>query len=149
MNNRLIHTLEGLSAAVGAAICLYGAWTFAVQQSAFPREPWDAALWPLPGLVLLQWSLLGVAVLVGVLMGRPGALTMAWAACGALVALVVLGAFSIGSTVLLALVFLIAAVLTAGLRRARNLFRDVGVLMLGTLVNFALFALLILLERLT
>lgn len=149
MNNRLIYTLEGLSAAIGAAICLYGAWIFAVQQSVLSGELWDAALWPLPGLVLLQWGLLGAAVLVGVLAGRPGTLTIAWAACGALVALAVLGAFSIGPTVLLALIFLLAAVLASSLRRARNLFRDVGVLILGTLVNFALFALLILLERLT
>jgi hypothetical protein len=139
-----------LSAAIGAVICLVGAYTVAVAQASVrtPGNPVWLSIWPLPGLALLEWSVLGMVALVGVVWGRPGTLTLAWVACGALAALVILGAASIGLTVLLALVFLTVAALLASMRRERNLFRDAGSFLLGTLVNFALFALLILLEYL-
>jgi hypothetical protein len=44
---------------------------------------------------------------------------------------------------------LTAAVAMASVRRGRNLFGDAGIFLLGTLANFALFALLLLLENVT
>lgn len=140
--------LERLSAAIGALICLVGAFMVATEQASIRTvEPDWFSIWPLPGLVLAEWGLLGLIVLLGILVGKPWTIALAWAACGALVALVVLGAFSIGPTVLLALVFLTAAALMASLRQARDLFRDTGSLLLGTLANFAILALLVLMEN--
>lgn len=138
-------------AAVGAAVCLVGAYLVAAEQSyrAMPGEPVWVSLWPLPGLVLAEWGLLGILGFAGILVGRPTTLTMAWGACGALVALIVLGAFSIGPSVLIALVFLTASALVASLRRMRNLLGDAGIFMLGVLFNFTLFVILILVQNLS
>ncbi|MCC6168588.1 MAG: hypothetical protein IT329_15310 [Caldilineaceae bacterium] len=148
----MISILERVAAVLGALVCLVGAALVAAEQASIGGTPGAAdwlSLWPLPGLALLEWGLLGLAVFVGVLSGRPALLTLAWAACGALAALVILGAFSIGPAVLLALIFLTAAVVMASVRRERNLFGDAGIFLLGTLANFALFALLLLLENIT
>lgn len=136
---------------MGAGICLVSAYTVAVAQASMgtPGEPVWLSIWPLPGLALLEWGLLGIAGFVGVLLGKPATLTLAWVADGALAALVILGAFSIGTMVLLALAFLTTAALLASVRRERNLFRDAGSFLLGTLANFTLFTLLILMENLT
>lgn len=147
----MIPILERVSAVLGALVCLVGAALVAAEQASLGTSgaaDW-LSLWPLPGLALLEWGLLGIAALIGVLSGRPALLTLAWVACGALATLVILGAFSIGPTVLLALILLTAAVLAASARRTRNLFGDAGIFLLGTLANFALFALLLLLENIT
>jgi hypothetical protein len=138
-------------AAVGAAVCLVGAYLVAAEQSytAIPGESMWVSLWPLPGLVLAEWGLLGILGFVGILLGRPSTVTFAWGVCGALVALVVLGAFSIGPSALIALVFLTASALVASLRRTRNLLGDAGILMLGVLFNFSLFVILILVQKLS
>ncbi len=77
----------------------------------------DERIWPLPALVLIEWALLGIACLVGVVeSARSGSrrwLAVGWAACGALLPMAILGGFSIGEMVCLTMLPLFGAILIA------------------------------------
>jgi hypothetical protein len=85
-------TLEWLLAAVAVLAC------FAIPVlilSSPGNRPGEIRLWPLPGLILLEIALLGLAGFAGIAgVFRPPALrgaSAAWVACGALAALGVIG----------------------------------------------------------
>lgn len=98
--------------------------------------------WPLPGLVLMDWAILGVGGFLAAYLGTkplPGFWARAaWFVAGALFPLMALGALSIGPFVLLSMAFLSAsAILVAIHKRMKG--RDVFVnFALGALVNLAL-----------
>jgi hypothetical protein len=131
-------TLEWILASIGAVICLIGATAIAGQQQQMniPGE----SLWPLPGLVLAEWMLLGIVGFAGVASGRPNSLLVAWSACGGLIALMIMGAFSIGPLVLASAAPLGGAALIASLRRRHDVLRSLGFLVAGSLVNATLLA---------
>ena len=109
--NRILQLIFG---AAGLAISLAGALLVGAEQLSFT----GSTIWPLPGLVLLDWAGLGVAGFLGLLSeGNPKApyyLNIIWFVIGAQMPLVVLGAFSIGAMVLLSLIaFLVAALLAS------------------------------------
>jgi hypothetical protein len=82
-----------------------------------------SGLWPFPGLYLIEVVALASVVFVAVLVERPRAFAVAWIAVGAMSALAILGALTIGPFIGIALVLLVPATLladaglTSGLRR--------------------------------
>src|SRR4030042_1984916 len=104
--------LQWIFGAAGLGISLAGALLVGAERLSFT----GSTIWPLPGLVLLDWAGLGVAGLLGLLSEgnpkHPYNLNIIWFVIGAQMPLVVLGAFSIGAMVLLSLIaFLVAALL--------------------------------------
>ncbi len=81
---------------VGGILCVIGAiWTY-VSQVQFGASP----MWPLPGLVLLEWAILGIVGFAAayITFGKNVVIWQqaTWAISGAFIPLIVLGALSIG-----------------------------------------------------
>lgn len=144
---------EWLAACAGTTISIAMAvFTAESQVEAFgpgvsPRE----ALWPLPGLALLDWVALGLLGFVAVALSNIHQAwiwnKVTWAVCGALLVLMIVGAFSIGPYVMLAaLCFGIAAAL-AWAREKPHIAADALALGLGVFVNFLLLFVFILFGR--
>ena len=115
-------------------------------------NPPGFSLWPLPGLLLIQVSLLGVVGFLGIAL-EPQKLStrwgiLIWVVCGVLVGLSILGEVSISVIVLLgapALAFGGAAIL-ADIRRERKILPDLGILVASVIASFGLFYLMALLR---
>jgi hypothetical protein len=105
------------------------------------------SLWPLPGLILLEWALLSVIGFASTYLVVRGArgkwLRGSWFISGAFIPLIILRALSIGPFVLLAfLLFVISTIILTVQRRLQWLL-SFGLLMLGSLVNLGLLILII------
>ena len=87
-------------------------------------------MWPLPAGYLLEITLLGVGGLVSVSANRTSSPPLwgnvTWAIGGVFLSLAVLGAWSIGPSVVPALLALVAAAILAGVRRRQKVFTQVG-----------------------
>ena len=128
-------------AALSAAISLGGGIGFAAQQAGLASAPGES-IWPLPGLVLLEWAAFGVIGLMGILLAEnPHALSWlsaSWFVLGAFLPLVILGALSIGPYVLLSLIaLLIATLLTSWQLKISSLPR-LKFLLIGMIANLGL-----------
>lgn len=132
--------VEWTLASIGAAVCIGAASVIWGSQASaiLPGQ----TLWPLPGIYLVEISLLGVVGLVSVISNRPsespswGAVT--WAIAGALLAFVVLGALSIGPLLLPALAaFWIAAIL-GDIRRGQSIIRHLGFFVIAGVIQAGL-----------
>lgn len=138
-----------LLAFVGALIAVSGSLLVLIDQAQMPGTP----VWPLPALVLIDWAILGVLGFLGVYFGKKTSPTCwqktVWFATGALIPLVILGAFSIGLFVLVSLLFfLISAILITIQEKLR--WRDnLGLLMVGAVCNLGLLLLFIALGNLS
>ena len=136
-------TVEWLIAALAAAACFALPIVILASQG-------ESALWPLPGLVLLEIALLGLAGFAAIAGVFPQALrgpAAAWVACGSLGALGLIGWFGV-SVVFFALVPSVLFGLAAGLatqRRGRGWRDGLTTLVLSagvnTVVLFVLFSL--------
>lgn len=100
------------------------------------------SIWPLPGLVLIDWAILGVAGFLTAYLGTkplPGFwASAAWFVVGALIPLLALGALSIGPFVLICLAFLSASAVLMTIHqrlKGRDIFLN---FVLGALVNLGL-----------
>lgn len=141
-------------AALGAAVSLAGAVGFAAQQGSLGSAPGES-IWPLPGLVLLDWAVFGAVGFIGVLLaeegvvpqGHPSRFGASWFAIGALLPLVVLGALSIGPYVFLSLVTLLIATLLASVQLKLNLLPHIKWLLIGMVANLVLLLGMILLGQ--
>jgi hypothetical protein len=89
-----------------------------------------ARVWPFPGLYLVEVVALAFAVLVVVLAQRPRAFVVAWAALGALTALTLLGAMTVGPFIGVSLLALIPATVLANLDKSTR-WRHVSAFGLG------------------
>ena len=113
---------EWLLAAIGAAVGVTGTGVSWQSQVLFGPGTHP---WPLPGLVLLEWALFGLAGLAVVAIdseGRPkhwGLVT--WGVIGGLVPLMVLGVFSIGVFVLPIVLSFSGAAILSDRRRGRSM----------------------------
>ncbi len=141
--------LIALSAAfIGAIICLVGSLAFYVSQIQFSGP---SQLWPLPGMVLLWWALLGVfgfiAVYLAVRQTFTGWLHASIFLTGAFLPLVILGAFSIGIFVLIGFLFFLVSMLILALRKRAKLLESFGLFILGAICNLGLLYLMITLGR--
>jgi len=133
----------------GAIVSLGGALSIYSSQAPIAETP----LWPLPGFVLLDWALLG---LIGFL---PAYLSfrhlsskwrlVAWFITGALIPLIVLGALSIGSIVLISFLFFVISTIILSIRKKAKWLESIGILMLGAICNLGLLLIIITLGNLS
>lgn len=104
-------------------------------------------LWPLPGLILVDWALLGAigfAATYLVVRGARGKwLRGGWFISGAFIPLIILGAFSIGPFVLLAFLLYVISTIILTVQRKSQWLLSFGLLMLGSFINLGLLMLII------
>ena len=133
--------------ALGAGIALVGALGIGASQ---PNAP-DASIWPMPGLVLLEWAVLGLLGFVGFIAEaswkRIFNLTVTWYVVGALIPMMVIGAFTIGPLVLMTLLAFLVAALLASAQAKGNWLIYFRTLLIGAISNLVLLYLFILLGR--
>ncbi len=144
---------EWVAAFAGVIICIVAALVITESQleTFDPRLSPLEALWPMPALVLIDSVALGLIGFVSVALGNLAQVwiwnQLTWAVCGALVVLMIAGAFSIGRFVMLAaLCFGIAGAL-AWARDKPHVGADLAALALGGLGNFVLLFVFILFGR--
>ena len=128
---------------IGEIVSVGGAVYVLLSEMSITGEP----VWPLPGLVLLDWALLGAAgFLIPFFSFKKQSgkwLQAFWFCTGGFLPLILLGAFSIAPLVLIALTsFLISTVLLS-LRRKSKWLQSLGFLMLGAICNLGLLLLFI------
>jgi hypothetical protein len=129
-------------AAIGATLCIGGAMAFGQGQS---------TLWPMPALALIDMALLGLIGLLAIAVD-DGAHTLrwgivTWAVIGGLIALMLVGAWTIGPLLLIAVLAFATAAILADTRRNRKILSDVGVLIIGAASNAVMLFLFIIATR--
>ena len=137
----ILRLARWIFAALSAAISLGGGIGFAAQQAALASVPGES-IWPLPGLVLLEWAALGMVGLMGILLvenphTQPW-LNASWFVLGAFLPLVILGALSIGPYVFLSLVALLIAVLLTSWQLKISQVSRIKFLLVGAVANLGL-----------
>jgi hypothetical protein len=146
----VLRLIRWILAALSAAIALGGGIGFAAQQAGLASAPGES-IWPLPGLVLLEWAAFGAVGFMGILLAEnPSNLSWFSASCfviGAFLPLVVLGAFSIGPFVLLSLVALLIAAVLTSLQLKISLLPRLKYLLIGIVANLGLLLGVILLAQ--
>lgn len=112
-------TIERVLAIVGAAVSV-GSTIALWQNQSMP----GVSLWPFPALVLLEIGILGLAGLVAVALDSKGYSLgwglLTWGVTGGLLAVMLLGVFSIGPMVFPAVLAFCGAALSADWRRGRR-----------------------------
>lgn len=143
----LSRIIQWILGALGAGIALAGALGIGASQLGFP----GASIWPMPGLVLLDWVMLGLLGFVGMIAEgswkRTFNLVDTWFVVGALIPLMVIGAFSIGPLVLLTLLAFFLAALLASTQAKVSWLKYFKALLIGAVANLALLYLFITLGR--
>jgi hypothetical protein len=128
-------------AALSAAIALGGGIGFAAQQASWASAPGES-IWPLPGLVLLEWAALGVIGFMGILLAEnPHDLAWfggSWFVIGAFLPLMILGALSIGPFVFISLVTLLIAAVLTSVQLKISLLPRLKFLLIGIVANLGL-----------
>lgn len=137
-----------VSAGLGLVICVLGAAIIAGSQA----MPVEESIFPLPGLILIDWAVIGVLGFIsGIVAFDPHYQRLGravWIVVGALLPLMVLGALSIGPLVLASMLcFLVSAILVAVNNRT-GLLTNLGYLFVGVIVNLVIILGLILLASL-
>jgi hypothetical protein len=133
----------------GAIASILGAFITYSSQARIP----EATLWPLPGLILLYWSLLGIIGLLitylSVKQNHVIWLKAAWFITGTFIPLIILGTFSIGLGVLIVeLLFLIATIILTIRQRAKWL-ECFGLWILGAICSLLILLVMITLGNLS
>ncbi|MGE5222816.1 MAG: hypothetical protein ACM3PY_10270 [Omnitrophica WOR_2 bacterium] len=143
----IVRVLEWVFAAAGAMISMYFASSVFVSQAQFNQAPGES-MWPLPGLVLVEWALLGLVGFLAIALSKPDHPARwnlaGWVICGALITMGIISAFSIGPIVLTAaLLFFFADILLTYSQKIHVL-QGFGTLLIGLVGNGAiLFVLLV------
>jgi len=133
----------------GAIISVLGAFTTYSSQAQIPATQ----LWPLPGLILLYWALLGLIGLLSAYLNFRQIhviwLKVTWIITGTFIPLIILGAFSIGLGVLIVeFLFLISVIIMTVRQRAKWL-ESFGLLILGAFCSLVLLLIMITLGNLS
>jgi hypothetical protein len=128
---------------LGAFVSFLGAILTFSSQAQTPT----ASLWPLPGLVLLDWVLLGsIGFFTALFSFRHGSTTwvsVAWFITGTFIPLIILGAFSIGLAVLVAFLLFVVSTVIFAVRQRTKWLTSFGLLMLGSICNLGVLMLMI------
>jgi len=136
-------------AGIGTLIALQGSWGVFTEQAQIQ----GSRIWPLPGLVLLDWAGLAILGFLGVLLSNKpyGAawLYANWFIVGALMPLVILGAFSIGLYVLISLLFILASSVIITIQKKSKWLMHLGLVMVGFICNLGLLLLFIAISNLS
>ncbi len=123
---------------VGGILCVIGTiWTYTTQVQAGATT-----LWPLPGLVLVDWALLGIiGFFAAFIIFRENLVIwqqVIWAISGAFIPLIILGAGSIGPFVLIEFGLFMVCSLFLSVQRQPKWLENFGALMLGAIINLGL-----------
>lgn len=103
-----------------AGITMWLVWSYLNSARYAPAGFLPPSLWPLPGVYLIEVVALAAVVLLSVVAARYyNSCSMAWLALGALSAMMLLGAMSIGPYIALVLLSLIPASVLAAERSPR------------------------------
>lgn len=140
----------GLAAAlIGAIISIAGAGGVYLSQV----SPGMAPLWPLPGFVLLDWALVGIIDFIAAYyVFRWSSINWqqaTWAFTGALIPLIILGAFSIGPLVLITFILFVVSIVLFALSKKPKWLASIGALALGIIINLGFLLLVITLANRT
>lgn len=130
---------------IAGLVSILGATAVYVSQARESASP----LWPLPGLVLLLWALIGLIGSLAIYLTVKGSSIKwqrsTWFISGMFIPLIVLGAFSIGPLVFIGFsLFTFSTVLLAFRRRTQWLI-SIGLFVLGAALNLVLLLVVILL----
>jgi len=121
--------------ALGLASCgsvIAGFLMLRVARTLHRPADWPAAtIWPFPGLYLVEVVALAFVPFLAVLAGGSRAFFAAWMAMGALSALALLGAMTIGSFIAVSVLALAPATLLGEQTIARRVGRDAAAFVLG------------------
>jgi hypothetical protein len=131
---------------LGAIVSFLGAvaiYSSAAQVSGTP-------LWPLPGLVLVDWMLIGaisfIATFFSLRKKSAGWLKLIWFMTGTFIPVIVLGAFTIGVLVLIAFFFMVISTFIIAIRQESKWLTSFGYLMLGSIINLGILAVILFLS---
>jgi hypothetical protein len=135
--------------AIGALAAIAGAVLIGFSQA----QAGGSTVWPLPGLVLLDWAILGAA---GACIAFLTAQSMSvkwvnayWLITGAFIPLIILGILSIGLYVLITYVLYLISAIILSVRRHPKWLNCFGIFMLGVLGNLGILLLFISLGNLS
>ena len=127
----------------GAIISVWGALVTYLSQAQIP----EASLWPLPGLILINWVMLGLVGFIAAYFcfrqASAKGLHLAWFITGTFIPLIILGAFSIGAGVLIAFLLFVVSTIILTIRQRGRLLASFGLLMLGSVCNLGILLILI------
>ncbi len=129
--------------AIGSLAAIAGAVLVGLSQI----QATGVSIWPLPGLVLIDWLLLGAGGILGAfLVIRPTGtkwIQAIWVDLGAFVPLIILSALFIGPYVLITYVLYLISAIILSVRRHPNWLVCFRSFMLGLLVNLAILVIMI------
>jgi hypothetical protein len=127
----------------GAIVSFWGALVTYLTQAQIP----EASLWPLPGLVLIDWILFGLVGFIACYFcfRQVSAkwLHVAWFITGTFIPLIILGAFSIGPGVLLTFILFVVSTIILTIRQRGKLLASFGLLLLGSICNLGVLLIII------
>jgi hypothetical protein len=107
----------------------------------------EVPLWPLPGLVLTDWILVGVMGFFATFIGlRKRSIVwqiIPWIFSGSYIPLIILGEFSIGFMVLITFLLSILSTIILAFRNRTSWLISFGGLMIGSIGNLAILMLII------
>ena len=122
----------------GVVLSFWGALVTTISQAQIPKAP----LWPLPGLVLIDWVLFTlIGFIIAYLCFRRAStkwLRLAWIFTGMLIPLIIFGAFSIGMAVLIVFLLFMVSTIIFAIRQSGKLLESFGLLMLGSICNLGI-----------
>jgi hypothetical protein len=128
---------------LASIVTLWGAISTYVSQAQIP----ETSLWPLPGLVLVDWLHVGVSGFIAAFFSLRRRTVwwhrMTWLLTGAFIPLFILGALSIGPLVLIAFFLALISTFIITIRLRWKWLESIGYLLLGSIINLAILALTI------
>ena len=138
-----------LLAFIAAVVTFFGATLTYLSQVQIAAGP----LWPLPGLVLVDWTLLGVIGFVTAFFSLRKKTTRwfqaTWLITGTFIPLSILGAFSIGLLVMISFLLFVFSTVIIALRYREKWLENFGLLMLGSIGNLLILMAIITLSNQT
>ncbi len=141
-----VDLLAVLLAFLGAIISFLGV---VVTYSSVAQVP-DTPLWPLPGLVLVDWLLIGsisfIAAFFSLRRKSTGWLNLIWFMTGTFIPVIILGAFTIGLMVLIAFFFIVISTFIIAIKQESKWLTSFGYLMLGSIINLGVLAVILFLS---
>jgi hypothetical protein len=134
--------IEWILAGIGAILCIGGAAFLWSPQAA--SNPPGVSIWPMPGLLLIGVTLLGLLGFAGIAYEPDQSASrwviLTWITCGGLLGLSIFGEFAVSAIALLgvpALFFGAAAIIADG-RKKRKMLPDFGILIMSGIVAIGL-----------
>lgn len=137
----LLLAFFGSVASIAGALALYSS------QAQFS----EVSLWPLPGLYLVVWGMLGLlgfiaAYLTFRVSSLKWLLTLIFIT-GMFIPLIILGALSIGTLVAIGFLFFVISTLILAIRKKASLLESLSLFLLGAICNLGLLLIIITLGK--